>query len=174
MKASDKEKIRNLFGLGNGSKEKHDFILNIVAEQLQEIGEYIWIIKNFSYPFQKDNNGGGRPGEVDILALREDEVLEIYEIKSNPTAFGRGMGQLRKSSSWMEKNVKNVHERIEEKIENGEDEEKLWYEGNEEKLRKHKEWFEEHDGYNGIKTILCYPIIEGKEIRLIYHEFEVE
>jgi len=125
MKASDKEKMRKLFELGNGSKEKHDFILNIVAGQLKESGEYLWINKNFSYPFQKDNNNGGEPGEVDILALREDGVLEIYEIKSNAIAYGRGIGQLRKSFSWMEKNEKNVHKKIEEKIENGKSEEKL-------------------------------------------------
>jgi len=126
MKASDKEKMRKLFELGNGSKEKHDFILNIVAEQLKESGEYLWINKNFSYPFQKDDNNGGEPGEVDVLALREDEVLEIYEIKSNPAAYGKGMGQLRKSFSWMEKNEKNVHKKIEEKIEKVKPEEKLW------------------------------------------------
>jgi len=173
MKASDKEKIRNLFKLGNGSKEKHDFILNVVAKQLQESGEYIWVNKNFSYPFGKDN-GGGDPGEVDIIALREDDVLEIYEIKSNPNAFGRGMGQLRKANSWIKKNLKSVYERIEEKIENGEGEEKLWYNESKEKLRKHKEWFEKHNGHEDIETIVCYPIIEGKEIRLIYHEFEIE
>jgi len=173
MKASDKEKMRKLFELGNGSKEKHDFILNIVAEQLKESGEYLWINKNFSYPFQKDNNNGGEPGEVDILALREDEVLEIYEIKSNPAAYGKGMGQLRKSFSWMEKNEKNVHKKIEEKIENGKPEEKLWYEKSEEKLKKHKKWFEEHDGYKGIETIVCYPIIENKEVRIIYHDLEL-
>ncbi|RLF62437.1 MAG: hypothetical protein DRN16_01540 [Thermoplasmata archaeon] len=116
MKASDKEKMRKLFELGNGSKEKHDFILNIVAEQLKESGEYLWINKNFSYPFQKDNNNGGEPGEVDVLALREDEVLEIYEIKSNPAAYGKGMGQLRKSFSWMRRMKKMCIRKLRKKL----------------------------------------------------------
>ena len=73
----------------------------------------------------------------------------------------------------MEKNEKNVHKKIEEKIENGKSEEKLWYEKSEEKLKKHKKWFEEHDGYRGIETIVCYPIIENKEVRIIYHDLEL-
>jgi len=80
------KEIKQIFSLGNGSKERHDFLLDIVANDLRNSGEYIWIVKNFFYPFSGREKSSG---EVDILALREDEVLEIYEIKSNVVGYHR-------------------------------------------------------------------------------------
>jgi len=161
------KEIKQIFSLGNGSKEKHDFLLDIVANDLRSSGEYIWIVKNFFYPFSGREKSSG---EVDILALREDEVLEIYEIKSNVVGYHRGINQLKKSSLWLRRNEREVEKRIENLVKNGA---KILVEKSVKRLKLHKSWFEKHDGYKGVEMILCYPVLENGSVRIIYHEFDV-
>lgn len=77
-----------------GSFDEHERIIDEITEELENLVEIESLYKHFPYP-----SPDYQLGEIDLLVLRPNNIMEIYEVKTG-NGLRHGRKQLRKAEKW--------------------------------------------------------------------------